>query len=198
MHISGDIHSDKELFERISEGDEKAFRKVFHAYNKILFPFVVALMKSETEAREVMQEVFLKLWLQRSTLRSVENPGGWLRTLASNHAYDHLRKQATYHRYLNEMHLQQPDAAGEFNDQQQAAQARELLRQAISRLPERRRQIFELSKLEGLSRREVANLLELSENTVRNQLAEAMDFLQRELQKNIRDFSPILLWVLLQ
>jgi Sigma-70 region 2 len=95
-----DPASDKLLFRLISEGDESAFRDIFHAYRKILYPVVLSLVKVEADAKEILQETFLKLWLKRETLTEIESPGGWLYSVASTEALMHLRKESRYARRL--------------------------------------------------------------------------------------------------
>lgn len=168
-----------------------AFREVFHAYNENLFPFICSLVKSETDAREIMQETFLKLWINRNKLPEVENPGGWLRTLASHVAYDYLRKMASYELMVHKSGTRQPDVAAEFWKTMEANQTRQVLAGAIQQLSLRRRQVFHLSKIEGYSRKEIAKKLNISENTVRNQLAEAVEFIQDYLKKHNFALVPL-------
>lgn len=177
------LHTDRHLFTAISSGDEQAFREIFHAYNKSLFPFVLSLIKIESDAREVMQNVFLKLWLNKEKLPEIENPGGWLHTLAANACYDHLRRQATY-----ELHLSKAQSMQSLHDDHtllhlEARDVKNAIQEAIHQLPLKRREIFQLSKIEGLTRREIAERLKISENTVRNQLVDAVDFVQDYLRK---------------
>lgn len=176
-------YTDRHLFAAIASGDEQAFREIFHTYNKSLFPFVLSLIKVESDAREVMQNVFLKLWLNREKLPDIENPGGWLHTLAANACYDHLRRQATY-----EIHLTKARSMHSLSDDQtllqlDARDVKNAIQEAIHQLPLKRREIFQLSKIEGLTRREIADRLKISENTVRNQLVDAVDFVQEYLRK---------------
>jgi RNA polymerase sigma-70 factor (family 1) len=177
-------HTDLALFARIAEGDEGAFRLFFHRYNELMYPFVLSLVKSEADAREVMQEVFLKLWVQRGTLTAVDNPGGWLRTVLTNGAYDFLRQQARYEMRLSKFEALQAPEEDNFWQQLDAREARKLVQEALRLLPLRRRQIFQLNKMEGFNRREIAEQLQISENTVRNQLVEAVAFVQNYLRKN--------------
>lgn len=87
---------DKLLFERIARGDGEAFREIFHYYNARLYHSVLKMVKSEEEAREIIQEVFLKLWIRRGKLSEIERPGAWLFTIASNLSIDILRKQSVH------------------------------------------------------------------------------------------------------
>ena len=64
-------HIDKALFSRMALGDEEAFRQIVHFYHNRLLPVTISLVRSESEARDIMQEVFLKLWLNRAALAAV-------------------------------------------------------------------------------------------------------------------------------
>jgi len=198
--------SDKHLFARISEGDEQAFQTVFHAYNKILYPYILSLVKIEADAKEVIQETFLQVWLKKDTLPDIENPGGWLYTLAANFSYLHLRKEARYVRRLHNVAAE--SAAGSnsvsgwsapatnLNDIHEAFDSKEvkaLIQEAVNKLPQRRRQVFQMSRLEGYSRREIAEFLGISENTVRNQLQDAVEFIQDQIRKNSSQYLPAIL-----
>jgi RNA polymerase sigma-70 factor (family 1) len=178
-------HTDLELFILISAGDEYAFRQFFHKYNEVLFPFIVSLVKSDNDAREIMQDVFLKLWTQRASLSKIDNPGGWLRTVATNVAYDFLRQQARYEIRLTKFEAAQAHSDDDFWQKLDAKEARKVVNEALRKLPFRRRQIFQLNKIEGFTRKEIAEKLNISENTVRNQLVDAVEFVQNYLRKNI-------------
>jgi RNA polymerase sigma-70 factor (family 1) len=179
------------LFKRIAEGDEAAFREVFHYYNKKLFPVVVGLVRSEPDAREVIQEVFIKIWLNRASLPEMANPGGWLYTTASNVAYDHLRSKATYQLKLRQ--LSTVDLDRDLEEQLDAKYTKALIDEAVAQLPLRRRQVFQLARLEGYSRKEIAEKLDISEHTVRNQLVEAVAFVQDYLERHASIYLPAVL-----
>jgi RNA polymerase sigma-70 factor (family 1) len=186
-------YNDVALFALTAEGNEEAFRQVFHRYNRSIYPFVYSLVKSDIDAREIIQDVFLKLWLQRDSLPSITNPGGWLHTVAANEAYSHLRNRARYELKLR--NLTPSESAGTDLEQELDAKfIKSLINEAVSRLPPRRREVFTLSRLEGYSRKEIAGKLAISEHTVRNQLVEAVEFVQGYLQKHgSRYISAILL-----
>jgi RNA polymerase sigma-70 factor (family 1) len=179
------------LFRRIAEGDEAAFRQIFHYYNNKLFPVVVSLVRSESDAREIIQEVFIKYWLNRTSLAEMANPGGWLYTVACNVAYDFIRSKATYQLKLRQ--LSTPDMDRDLEEQLDAKYTKALIDEAVAHLPQRRRQVFQMARLQGYSRKEIAEKLDISEHTVRNQLVEAVAFVQDYLEKHASVYLPAVL-----
>jgi RNA polymerase sigma-70 factor (ECF subfamily) len=172
-----------ELFSRIAAGDEEAYRLVFHYYNARLFYSVLKLVKSNTEAEEIIQETFLRLWLRRATLPGIENPPAWLFTVSSNLALDTLRKQAKERQLLKGVGSLQKEVQPDSGFSLEAKDIQLLLRQAINQLPPSRRMVFEMSRNEGLNRRDIAEKLHISENTVKNQLTSALHFIRDYIEK---------------
>ena len=176
-------HIDTDLFSRLSQGDEAAFRQiVFLSYQKML-PFTISLVKSESEARDVLQEVFLKLWVNRTTLSGIQYPSTWLSAVLANTAYNHLRTRLRYELKIKNLANQSPSTdAVEILDDLELKSTQRFIDEAVNRLPGKRKEIFLLSRREGLSRREIALQLNISEHTVRNQLSEAIKFIQNYLR----------------
>ncbi|MBS1565514.1 MAG: sigma-70 family RNA polymerase sigma factor, partial [Bacteroidetes bacterium] len=188
-------YTDTKLFSRIAAGDEEAFAILFHRYTSQLFPFLVSIVKSEVDAREILQETFLKCWLNRAKLGGIDNPGAWLNTIAAHSAYNYLRSRARYEKHLGNLAPMEPETE-ELVHVLDVRYAQQAIAQAVAQLPPKRRQIFELSRNEGLTRRQIAERLQLSENTVRNQLVESLRFLQDYLRKNSDLSIPFVLLIL--
>jgi RNA polymerase sigma-70 factor (family 1) len=176
-------HIDKELFNRLSLGEEDAFRQIVAFYHKRLLPITISLVRSESAARDIMQEVFLKLWLNRSALAQVDNPGGWLRVVIAHTTSNHIRAQLRYELRNKGLIDSSADEADDVLAQLDARFAQSLIDEAVIQLPAKRKQVFLLSRREGLSRQEIAAKLDISENTVRNQLSEATTFIQDYLRQ---------------
>ena len=182
---------DKVLLADIAGGNEGAFAKFVHGLYKKLFPFTVSLIKSEAEADDILQEVFLKIWLHRSSLTDLENPSGWIYTIIANTASNHLRSRIRRELTLKKLNSH-ASATEEIEGKMDARFTQSLIDQAVNLLPEKRKLVFLLSKKEGLSRREIAARLNISENTVRNQLSEAIHFVQEHLNRKSDSIFPFL------
>ena len=174
-------HIDNELFARLARGDEEAFRQIVHFFYKKMLPLTISLVKSESKARDIMQEVFLKLWLNRVTLTTIENPAAWLNVVVSNTTSNYVRAQLRYELRIKNLLAETPDTEEIWGDLD-AKFTQALIDEAVSQLPAKRKQVFLLSRREGLSRKEIASRMNISENTVRNQLAEAIQFIQENLK----------------
>lgn len=178
------LHTDRQLFVQIAQGDEAAFRTFFHQYNIQLFPFIKSLVKSEHDTKEIMQEAFLKLWQMRNNLLVIDNPGAWFRRVTANIAYDYLRIKARYELRFGSVEEHIPSVDQSFWKDIDLHFSQRVLLEALEQLPEKRRRIFHLIKIDGLSRKQTAQLLDLSENTVRNQLADAVTTVQEYFKKH--------------
>ena len=186
-------YDDKELFLQIANGDEAAFEKIFHTYNAKLLPFVTSITKSREVAEEIMQEVFLKLWLQQSTLTTIDNPAAWLVRLSSNMALSYLQRQAIHSKAVNKLSHHSSPAASSIEADIDAKKIQQHIAAAISSLPEKRQQVYKLSREEGLNRKQIAEQLGLSESTVKNQLNAALKHIQEHIEKNYAIYLPLCL-----
>lgn len=168
------------LFQRISRGDEEAFREVVYYYSPKLISFLFSITKTMHIAEEIMQEVFLRLWQNRENVE-VDNLGGWLYRVASNLAYSYLKREALNGRLLSSLKKKQKNQFSEVDQQMDYKECRELIHKALNQLPDQQHKVYQLSLQEGMSRKEVAELLNISPNTVRNHLTRALQFLRHFL-----------------
>jgi RNA polymerase sigma-70 factor (family 1) len=167
------------LFSRIAEDDEKAFSELFNLYLTKLYPFTIRLTRSESAVEEIIQETFIKVWLNRDRLPGMDNPGGWIFTVASNKCYDWLRVQALNNRLFTTATTEQPavETTHQWLDSKELSQ---LIQQAVGTLPAQRKKIYLMSRVEGRTIPEIADALDLSPNTVKNALVTSL--------KTIREF----------
>ena len=174
-----------ELFGLISKGDETAFRDIFHYYTPRLNPFIFKIVKSGPVAEGIVQDVFMKLWLHREEVARKEDPSSWLFTVAANLAFNYLKKMSTQQRYIEYV----KSVIVENSDISEAEQLliskdnHAALFTAVEKLPPQRQRIFKLSRMEGLTHKEIAEKLDISPFTVKNQLVAALDHIRKYLKR---------------
>jgi RNA polymerase sigma-70 factor (ECF subfamily) len=181
-----------ETWQRLAAGDEQAFRTLFHSFTPSLFASALQVVKLEEPAREIVQETFLKVWMHREALGLMDNPAGWVFRAASNLSISYLRKQASAWKWLQ----QQPfssEAANDVLEKVSFREAQQLLHQAIAALPPKRQLIFRLSRQEELNHAEIAARLNMSQNTVKNQIVLAVKFIEHYIQQHLGVLIPLFL-----
>jgi RNA polymerase sigma-70 factor (ECF subfamily) len=155
----------------------------------------VQLTRSEHEADEILQEVFLKCWLKKEELVWVHNFNAWLHTIARHLFIDQLRRIAREEEELEELRLLSTEQTTSIDHFILDKENELLLRQSIERLSLQQRTVFELSRRQGLNRGEIALQMGISENTVRVHLTRALasmrDFLSRHADLSV---VLLLLW----
>ena len=161
--------TNKLLLRRISEDDERALEDLFKAHSKWLFAIAFGIVKDHGLAEEIVEDVFIKLWKNRSKSTPIENLESFLFVCIKNLSYDHIRKRGNRHFIsLDEQMLNQyemaPDQIYELNE------LKELIALSVKKLPPRCKSIFELVRGAGYSYKKAAQILNLTPKTVENQL----------------------------
>jgi len=191
--LSGSVHIEKILFEKIAKGDEGAFREIFEQYGPVIHPFVLGIVKNEAVAREIVQEVFLRLWLKKEGLSEIGNPGSWIYRIASNLSLTHFRRQRLETRVLQSIQDRYEPESDPVGHLFSLKELQEQIGKAAALLPSQRQKIFKMSRDLGLSRQEIAEQLNISENTVKNQLRLSLKFIQEFIEKTNGCYIPFLL-----
>ena len=175
-------HNDHSLVQLLQKGNVAAFDSLFEVYSQKLYGFALKYFKNESDAEELVQEVFVKVWENRQTLRSELSFKSYLFTIALNQIRKHFNKKATSLRYLeslqNEPEFSENQAINEDNYESALTQ----IKLIIEQMPPRRREIFMKSKLDGKSSKEIATELNISAGTVDNQVSEALRFIRTRLK----------------
>ena len=176
------VMDEKQLFLQVSAGDEKAFDALFNTFLPKIYPFIIKFTKSEPAAQEIIQETFIRVWLSRDKLSGIDNPGGWLFKVASNECYSYLRKSVLNNKFFNPI-TSEPDPVNTTHENFALKELNRLVGEAINKLPAQRKKIYKLSRDEGKSIPEIAAILNISPNTVKNALVAALKFIREYLAK---------------
>jgi len=165
---------------------EQLFNELFREYEHPLYLFAFRMLKSDMAAKDIIQDVFLKLWTIRDRISEIKSISAFLYKLTENMVIDHLRAAASDRQKKQGLwqRVRQSSEPGA-NIGIEAAEYHSIIRQAIEHLPPQRRAVYILSQAEDKSRKEVASLLQISPNTVRNQLAKAVENIVAYLKNNV-------------
>src|ERR1700761_3115927 len=164
------LYDEQDLMRRVAAGDEQAFRQLFHAYHQQLGAFVLGWTKSLPATEEIVQDAFLKVWINREALAGVEKFGSYLYVLARNHTFNSLRQMARERTRSKEWQDWQ-EGAGEAEGFPETAY--QLVEAAAARLPLQQQKVYQLKSRQGLKYDEIAAELGISPETARKHFAAA-------------------------
>jgi RNA polymerase sigma-70 factor (family 1) len=192
MKLASNI-DDQELTRLLGRGSKDAFHLLYMRYGLKIRRFAKTYLKQEQDTEELVQDVFLKLWNKKEVLDSSGNLKAFIYKTAVNSIYDFIRRkniEQAFRDYTKEGSAVSDQTWDEvvFNDMLFH------VNRLIEKMPEQRRKIFMMSKEEGLTNDEIADVLRLSKRTVENQLYRATSFLKKNMSLN--SFSSVLFFYL--
>jgi RNA polymerase sigma-70 factor (family 1) len=185
--------NEKFLAQQLLIGNEKAFKKLFDAYRNDLYKFSLSMVYSEPYAEEIVQEVFLNLWLKRKTTNPELSMKSYLFTITRNKTISFLKKAANNKKLREEIFYRSQKSVNSTERYMREEELKTVKKEALDLLSPRRRLIFEMSRNDGKSYKEIARELGISQNTVKNQMSMALEILREFLRKN-RDMTLALLF----
>lgn len=174
--------------ESLKAGDSEAFSLIYAKYSKLLLPKMQRMIKVDEVVDELLQDVFMKVWVNRATIDTNQSFKAWIFTIAQNTVYAYYRKLALdvkMQKHLIETFAEFYDQTEDYilNKERVA-----LLNEAIAKLPLQRKEIFKLCKIEGKSYQEAAEILAISPSTVSNQLVSATKYIKRYVFFHSQEF----------
>jgi RNA polymerase sigma-70 factor (family 1) len=164
----------------IAQSDEKAFRVFFDRYKERFYAVALKMTRSDAVAQEMVQDVFLKIWQNRTSLPEIIKPDTYFFTVLYRQIYRHYKKLALENKLLK-LIAESPHFQNITDETVLAQESTRLINEAILKLPKQQQIVFRLSKQDGLSREQIAEQLHISPNTVRNHLADAMQSIRSYL-----------------
>jgi len=177
------LHTEKELVKKLKDGDSFAFEVLFYKYRNKIKGFAKKMVPAQIDPEEIVQEVFVRVWLKRETINPDKDFQSYLFSIAKHLILDHLKSAVNRKLYFVGEHFQHDLLAEDGADIQIPDGVEEKLLSLIEQIPERRREIFLLNRFEGLSYKQIAERLNISENTVDSQIRNALAFLRKEFRK---------------
>lgn len=183
-----DLTEDRELYLKLRDGDERAFQVLFRKYYQAMCHFANQYLTDREVAEEIVQEMFVKLWEKRSVLNIETSVKHYLFRSVRNHCLNQIQHEKIKKQYASKI---LESASQEINPDDYFLEVDlvQRIEKSIESLPPKRREIFRLSREQGLKYKEIADALDISVKTVEAQMGLALKHLREEL----KDFSNYLI-----
>jgi RNA polymerase sigma-70 factor (ECF subfamily) len=198
MHLAS---NDNDLFQQIKHGDVYAFEKLFKLYYKNLCFFAEHYVKEKAMAEEIVSSVFINIWEKRKNIEIKGSVKSYLFTSIHNQCLkylEHLKVMKKYEDYainrLKNKELLAPSSAGYPLANLISKEIIEEIEKAINELPEKCREIFCLCRFDEMSYQDISEKLNISINTVRTQMARAL----QKLRENLKKYLPVVVLILIK
>lgn len=164
----------KHLLLKIADGDQQAFRQIFDCYSSKVFHFTLKLTHSRSISEEVVQDIFMKIWYNRTKLTTVESFTAYLYTITRNHAFNLLKRIAVEANANAKLVAHLPVQHSDTEERVISRDYENLLGKIVDALPPQQRKVYSLCHHEGLKYEEAAERLNISRLTVKTHMQSAL------------------------
>lgn len=169
---------EKDYIVALKKGSFEAFDKLYSLYKRKLYSFAFGYLKSREEAEDIMQEVFIKVWMNREAIDESRSFNAYLFTISKNSILNYFRKKSNEHTYIDDIKKITNLTHNETSENMEYDDLRLKANRIIDKLKPRQKEIYILSKEKGLSNAEIAERLGISKKSVENQLSISLKFLR--------------------
>ncbi|WP_069130300.1 RNA polymerase sigma-70 factor [Rhodohalobacter halophilus] len=169
------------IVEKIRSGDQYAFEKMFHAYYSKLCVFSNSYVKSLDLARDVVQEVFIKIWDNHQEFEIRQSLKAYLYQAVRNQSLNQIEKNKQKRRLSESLKKHEEITEEVESPDLNTEELTQKIWKLVEELPERRRSIFILYRKHGLSYKEIAEVMDIKRKTVENQMGKSLQFLREQL-----------------
>jgi len=177
------IPIESKILKELKKGDHSAFERIFEQYSKQLFQFSLSYLKSEEVAKDIVQEVFIKIWNNRKEIKTDTSFQSYLFTIALNSVRKYFNKVSRLNEIRHDILIDFSRMKPEFDDRSDYQALLDKLDELIRQMPEKRREVFIKKKIEEKSLKEISEELNITTKTVEYHITEAMRFLKSEFEK---------------
>ena len=186
--------TDRELLSALCRGEELALDEIIERKTNPLLQMVYRMLGDREEARDIVQVTFFRLWENRERFDERYSPNTWIYRIATNLAIDHLRSRRSKQKSQEPVRLHVQERADSLARQDhmriQEGEVRAIFHELATELTDKQRSVFLLREVEGLSSKEVAEIVGCRESTVRNHLFNARKILRQQLVDRYPEYAP--------
>jgi RNA polymerase sigma-70 factor (ECF subfamily) len=181
-----------ELLSRLRNGDQQAFELLFYAYKDKLLGFLMRVTDSVEESEDIVQDVFMKLWIDRENTGEIKNLNAYIFKIAQNRMVDNIRKFSNEKIYLSEIHADIEDFNMRPDDLFLKKERQLIFQEAVNQLSFQQKRIYLSHSEEGKSLKDIATEMNLSLSTVQNHMNRALKNLRNYFGKNYPVLTVVL------
>ena len=184
MYATGILNDEHALVLRLIEGDEDALCELYATYKNRLIYFAMRFLKSREYAEDIFQDAFTVVWQGRRFINPDASFSAYLYTIVRNRILNQLRDLANHDKLREQILSQAVDYTNNTKETVFANDLRQFIVRALQQLTPRQREIFEMSREQQMSHREIAEALGISVNTVQESISISLRILRTYLEKN--------------
>lgn len=181
---------EQSLLAKITEGDAQGLELLFRQYYHALCQFAYPKVRNWDAAEDIVQEVFVKLWNKRDQISIQTSLKSYLYTATKNLCLNYIQKQKRDIE-LNQVYLEKQELAEQDPEAKSAEVLQQKIQEALETLPPKCREVFTLSRYEGLTYQEIADTMGISPKTVENQMGKALSL----MRKSLSPFLKVGIWL---
>lgn len=181
--------TDIQLFENIRNGDVRAYETVFRKYYQALVNYAFSMLKDKEESEEIVQHVFVNVWHKRGEITIQTSLQAYLYRAVNNQCLNKIRHLKVRENHKNEVAYSSETYYEHTAEELISKELKNKIHASLEKLPERCREVFELSRFEGMSYAEIADTLGVSVKAVEKQMSKALKTMRLELA----EYLPLIL-----
>lgn len=172
----------EEIIRRLKNEDKSAVDELFGYYYPRLYHFSKSILKIENEIDDILQEVFVKIWLNRQKIGNAETFNAYIFTITKNKVLNLIRNNLRDQAFMDKLYLRTVAEEYYAPDPVEFDEIKVRIDKIVANLPERRHQVFVLSRTEGLSNKDIAQQLNISEKTVEDHITHAIKQIKNSMK----------------
>ncbi|SEO33558.1 RNA polymerase sigma-70 factor, ECF subfamily [Mucilaginibacter gossypiicola] len=177
------VYNDAELTDLLRSGDELAYTEIYRRYWRLMYAHIYKMLRDEEDSKDILQELFSTLWTKANKIPAQGNLAGYLYVSARNMVLNHIRQQKFRDEYLGSLAQFASEASVDTLHYLEERDLLAAIEREIEALPPKMRQVFEMSRKQNLTHKEIAESLGTSEETVKKQIHKSL----KRLRVNLKD-----------
>jgi len=172
------VYSEEDLLLQVSEGSQAAFRQLYDRYRNKIFSISWKIIGAQSSAEDVVQDIFIKLWLKKENIPEIENFEAYLNMMVRNHIFNYLRKVANEKSFLQRFKIKSVQQNDDGLEKVCYHELESLVQKTVDLLPPQQKKAYTFSRIDGLKHEEIAEKMGISRSTVKGHITGALSHIK--------------------